>query len=120
MTMLRFRSITSWLIFLHVLAVATTAVVMPLLLFWMLNSETTTLHGLAMKDQAVRIGRYLSVAEDGAMSIKLPPSMRAQYSKDYGRYAYAVLDQDGHVLLSSRDSRGGGPYVMEEAYPLAA
>jgi RNA 2',3'-cyclic 3'-phosphodiesterase len=24
------------------------------------------------------------------------------------------------VLLSSRDSRGGGPYVMEEAYPLAA
>ena len=24
------------------------------------------------------------------------------------------------LLLSSRDSRGGGPYVMEEAYPLAA
>ena len=24
------------------------------------------------------------------------------------------------VLLSSRDSNGGGPYVMEEAYPLAA
>src|SRR6185295_4469373 len=24
------------------------------------------------------------------------------------------------VLLSSRDSRGGGPYVMEEVYPLAA
>jgi 2'-5' RNA ligase len=24
------------------------------------------------------------------------------------------------VLLSSRDSRGGGPYIMEEAYPLAA
>ena len=24
------------------------------------------------------------------------------------------------VLLSSRDSKGGGPYVMEEAYPLAA
>jgi 2'-5' RNA ligase len=24
------------------------------------------------------------------------------------------------VLLSSRDTKGGGPYVMEEAYPLAA
>ncbi len=24
------------------------------------------------------------------------------------------------VLLSSRDSRGGGPYIMEEAYTLAA
>lgn len=36
---------------------------------------------------------------------------------DFGTPPFAV---GRFLLLSSRDSRGGGPYVMEEAYPLAA
>jgi 2'-5' RNA ligase len=37
-----------------------------------------------------------------------------------GDFRTAAFPVGRFVLLSSRASRGGGPYVMEEAYPLAA
>jgi 2'-5' RNA ligase len=37
-----------------------------------------------------------------------------------GDFRTAPFPVGRFVLLSSRASRGGGPYVMEEAYPLAA
>lgn len=37
-----------------------------------------------------------------------------------GDFRTAPFPVGRFVLLSSRDSKGGGPYIMEEAYPLAA
>lgn len=48
------------------------------------------------------------------------PEQAAHYLS--GRGDFSTLPYKAHrfVLMSSRDSFGGGPYVIEEAYPLAA
>ena len=67
-----------------------------------------------------------------AGAAKIPPHVtlaRIKGASEADAAAYLALRGDFRtppfpvgrfVLLSSRDSRGGGPYVMEEAYPLAA
>ena len=44
----------------------------------------------------------------------------AAYLALRGNFQTAPFPAGRFVLLSSKASRGGGPYVMEEAYPLAA
>jgi RNA 2',3'-cyclic 3'-phosphodiesterase len=44
----------------------------------------------------------------------------AQYMADAGRFEPLQFPVGRFVLFSSRDSVGGGPYVVEQAYPLAA
>ena len=44
----------------------------------------------------------------------------AGYIATHGRFARITFTAERVVLLSSRDSVGGGPYVVEAAYPLAA
>jgi 2'-5' RNA ligase len=44
----------------------------------------------------------------------------ATYLALRGDFSTAPFEAGRFVLLSSRDSKGGGPYIMEEAYPLAA
>ena len=44
----------------------------------------------------------------------------AAYLSLRGNFQIAAFPVGRFVLLSSRASRGGGPYVMEETYPLAA
>jgi 2'-5' RNA ligase len=44
----------------------------------------------------------------------------AAYLALRGDFKTAPFPVGRFVLLSSRDSKGGGPYIMEEAYPLAA
>jgi len=99
---IRFRSIMSRIIFLHVIAVVLTAIFMPLALYWFINFETNNLHHDAMREQATSVARHLVRARDGSWALDLPPGLRDLYSEAYGRYAYAVLDDSGHVLFSSR------------------
>jgi 2'-5' RNA ligase len=44
----------------------------------------------------------------------------AAYLALRGDFKTAPFSIGRFVLLSSRDAKGGGPYIMEEAYPLAA
>jgi 2'-5' RNA ligase len=44
----------------------------------------------------------------------------AAYLALRGDFRTAPFPVGRFVLLSSRASKGGGPYIMEEAYPLAA
>jgi signal transduction histidine kinase len=98
-----FPSIISRVVFLHVIAIATIAVFMPVILFWLLDAETTNLHQHDMSDLAAQMARHLSANPDGSLSLDLSPALRAQYSSDYGRYSYAVLDNDGRTLFTSRE-----------------
>ncbi len=99
--MRRFNSTASRIVFLHIIAVALTAVFMPLVLFWLLNQETGSLHQRAMEEQASTIARLLSVSPDGQLVLDLSPALKAQFSKAYGRYFYAVIDSAGKLLFSS-------------------
>jgi len=88
---------------LHVIAIASIAAFMPMMLFWLLDAETTNIHRHAMSELAAQISRHVSAPSDGSLTLSLSPALRAQYSRDYGRYSYDVLDHDGRVLFSSRD-----------------
>jgi len=120
--MVRFKSIMSRIIFLHVIAVIVTAIFMPLALYWFMNSAASNLHHEAMREQAELIARYLQSGSDGHWALDLPRGLRDLYSEAYGRYAYAVLDDSGQVLFSSRndqkpvfpaDPRSAGVQVFE-------
>jgi signal transduction histidine kinase len=103
--MISFKSIFSRIIFLHAIAMVVTAIFMPLVLYWFVKSATGDLHEEAMRAQAVRLEHYLALQADGNLTLDLPPALQALYSQAYGRYAYAVLDSRGRVLLSSLDDR---------------
>jgi signal transduction histidine kinase len=98
---LRFKSIISRIVFLHVVAVVITSILMSLALSWLLSYATDNIHNKSMQEQAVAVGEHLSVGPDGRLELKLPSDLLGLYSQAYGRYSYAVIDADGTVLFSS-------------------
>jgi signal transduction histidine kinase len=98
---LRFTSIISRIVFLHVVAVAITSILMSLALSWLLAYATDNIHHKAMKEQAFSVGEHLSLAADGKLVLNLPRDLLGLYSQAYGRYSYAVIDDHGTVLFSS-------------------
>ena len=107
--MFRFTSLTSRIVFLHIVAVAVAAVFLPLILFWLLGSEIDHLHREAMRDQAGVLGERLTAKPDGMIALDLPESLKDLYSEAYGRYQYDILDSSDRVLFSSH--KNGGPIV---------
>jgi signal transduction histidine kinase len=99
----RFKSIISRIVFLHVVAVAITSILMSLALSWLLSYATENIHNKAMQEQAVAVGDHLQPRGDGRLELDLPLDLLGLYSQAYGRYAYAVIDDRGTVLFSSRE-----------------
>ena len=99
--MIRFESIISRIVILHVIAVAITSVLMSLALSWLLSAATNNIHNEAMEEQAVSLAEHLVVEGDGQLSLHLPPNLQGLYSQPYGRYSYAVVDDAGKTLFSS-------------------
>ena len=99
--MIRFKSIVSRIICLHVIAVAIVSIFMPLSLYWLLSLAVTSLHNADMQDQADSIAHHLVLRADGSWALDLPVGLQDLYSHAYGRYAYAVVDAAGRVLFSS-------------------
>lgn len=48
----------------------------------------------------------------------VPPEAVARYLSARGNFATAPFRVGRFVLMSSRESTGGGPYIVEEAWPL--
>jgi signal transduction histidine kinase len=120
---LRFKSIISRIVFLHVVAVVITSILMSLALSWLLSYATDNIHNKAMQEQAISVGEHLSVGADGRLELKLPSDLLGLYSQAYGRYSYAVIDADGTVLFSSlrdhgalfpTDTRSGEPQFLQQ------
>jgi signal transduction histidine kinase len=98
---LKFRSVVSRVIALHLLAIVVTSICMPLALYMMLNYAAQELHHRALRARAAEILHYLDRGPDGAARLSLPAALAQFYSEAYGRSAYAVLDPTGRVLFSS-------------------
>lgn len=113
--MIRFRSLMSWVIFLHLVVVVGTAILMPLILYWFMSHATADLHNQAMQKQAEALAVYLKPAADGGWTFELPRDQRDLYSEAYGRYSYAVLDDNGRTLFASRSDRS--PIFQLEPQP---
>jgi len=100
-----FKSILSRIVCLHVIAVAMTSALMPAALYWLLESETNNLHRQSMRDNAETIAHHLVLRADGSWALNLPASARDIYSRAYGRYAYAIVDDGGNALFSSLEDK---------------
>jgi signal transduction histidine kinase len=98
----RFQSIISRIVFLHVVAVVITSILMSLALSWLLSYATDNIHNKSMQEQAAAVGDHLTLS-DGKLELDLPLDLLGLYSQPYGRYAYAVIDDRGAVLFSSRE-----------------
>jgi signal transduction histidine kinase len=98
---IRFKSIISRIVILHVVAVVFTSIFMSLALSWLLNYATNNIHNKAMQEQAVSVGQHLSARPEGSLDLNLPLDLLGLYSQAYGRYSYAVIDDQGRVLFSS-------------------
>jgi signal transduction histidine kinase len=102
---IRFKSIISRIVILHVVAVVITSIFMSLALSWLLNYATNNIHNKAMQEQADSVGEHLSAKPDGSLELNLPLDLLGLYSQEYGRYSYAVIDDRGRVLFSSLRDR---------------
>jgi signal transduction histidine kinase len=98
---LRFKSIISRIVILHVVVVVITSVLMSVALSWLLSYATDNIHNKAMQEQAISVGEHLGTGPDGHLELDLSSDLLGLYSQEYGRYSYAVIDDDGHVLFSS-------------------
>ncbi|PIT04825.1 histidine kinase [Bradyrhizobium nitroreducens] len=96
-----FKSLIWRIVFLHILAVAVVAIFLPLVLFWLLNSEIDQLHRDAMRAQAEVLAERIMVQPDGQLTFNLPDSLKGLYSDAYGRYQYDIRDAEGRLLFSS-------------------
>jgi signal transduction histidine kinase len=103
---LRFKSIISRIVFLHIVAILIASILMSLALSWLLNYATNTIHNKAMQEQALAVGEHLSASPDGGLELNLPLDLLGLYSQAYGRYSYAVVDERGRVVFSSLKDRG--------------
>lgn len=110
---MRFTSLISRIVLLHIVAVAVAAIFLPLVLFWLLTSEIDHLHHDVMRDQAEALAQRLMLAPDGALRLDLTESQKDLYSEAYGRYEYDVLDAASGVLFSSH--RDGTPILPSKA-----
>jgi signal transduction histidine kinase len=109
--MILFGSIKGRLIAMHVIAMVAAAVVLPLALYWRVDSTARHLHERALREQAAQIAEYLQRGADGTWTLDLPENLRHLYSISYDRYGFAVLTGSGHVLFSSRGT--GEPLFPE-------
>src|SRR6201991_468617 len=100
-SVLRFQSIISRIVFLHVVAVVITSILMSVALSWLLSYATVNIHNKAMQEQAASVGELLKVGPDGRLVLNLPSELLGLYSQPYGRYSYAVISERGEVLFSS-------------------
>ena len=96
-----FKSLIWRIVFLHIVAVAVVAIFLPLVLFWLLNSEIDQLHRAAMRAQAETLAERIIIQPDGKVTFNLPDSLRGLYSEAYGRYQYDIRDAGGRLLFSS-------------------
>ena len=108
-----FKSLISRIVFLHIVAVAVVAIFLPLVLFWLLNSEIGELHRAAMRAQAEVLAERIAVQPDGRITFNLPDSLRGLYSEAYGRYQYDISDADGRVLFSSHKKTGAAAVTSD-------
>jgi len=114
---IRFRSIITRMVVLHVVAIGVTSILMPLALYYLLNQAANNLHRDALRSHAFTISSFLRPQPDGGVALDIPTDVRPLYSNDYGLYAYAVLDTEGRVLFSSRSD--GGPLFTHDEQSLS-
>jgi signal transduction histidine kinase len=96
-----FASIKRRLVAMHLIAILAAAVVLPLALYWRVDTTARALHQRALRQQVAQIAEYLHRNADGTWVLDLPERLRQLYSAGYERYGFAIITQSGDVLFSN-------------------
>ena len=92
------------IIWLHLLAVAVLAVVLPLSVRLLLNATASDFQHQTVSRHEAAIAEALERTPTG-WRLDLPPTLKAQYAQATSGFAFAILDAKGRVLFSSLASR---------------
>jgi hypothetical protein len=74
--MILVSSIKRRLVALHLIAVLSVSVVLPLALYWRVDATARALHERALREQAYQITEYLHRQPNGEWSLELPDGLR--------------------------------------------
>ena len=100
-----FNSLLWRIIWLHLLAVAVLAVILPLAVRFLLNSTASSFEHLTVSRHEAALAAYLQHTPHG-WRLNLPASLKSEYAQASSGYAYAVVDREDRVLFSSLANRG--------------
>jgi signal transduction histidine kinase len=100
-----FNSLLWRIIWLHMLAVAVLAVVLPMAVRLLLNSTASSFEHQTMRRHEAEIAAYLYRTPTG-WQLNLPPMLKAEYVQASSGFAFAIVDAHDRVLFSSLPSRG--------------
>jgi signal transduction histidine kinase len=122
---LRFKSILSRIVFLHILVIGFAAIVLSTAVYLLLSGTATGLQNQTLRDHEVIIAQYLTLSPEGQWDLELPSDLAALYAHSYNGFAFSVVDESGKVLFSSladhasifpSDSRGVVPTYFQSSY----
>ncbi len=97
----RFNSILSRILWLHVLALATAALAMPLATYFLLNATANEFENRTLQAHARDIAGYLKADALGQWQLNLPADLRTFYLHSFDGFAYSIVDSSNRVLFSS-------------------
>ena len=121
------NSLLGRIIWLHLLAVAVLAVVLPLAVRFLLNSTASSFEHQTVRRREAALAEVLTYTPSG-WRLDLPPGLRTEYAQASSGFAYAVIDAQGRVLFSSLPGRGAlfpsgssatGPSFFDRAHGAA-
>jgi signal transduction histidine kinase len=101
----RATSIVVRIFLLQLIVVGAAAILVLGSLYLLLVVETNKIHHAAMREHADQIAQHLILGGDGRWRLDLPEILQDLYSQAYGRYVYAVRDDNGEVLFSTMGGR---------------
>ena len=99
------NSLLGRIIWLHLLAVAAMAVVLPLAVRFLLNSTASSFEHQTVRRREAAIAEVLDYTPSG-WRLNMSQSLRTEYAQASSGFAYAILDSWGRVLFSSLPGRG--------------
>jgi signal transduction histidine kinase len=101
----RSNSLLWRIVWLHLLAVAAIAVVLPLAVRFLLNSTASTFEHQTVRRREAEIAENLQRTTSG-WRLDLPQALRTEYAQASSGFAYAIVDAQGRALFSSLPGRG--------------
>ena len=107
------------IIWLHLVAVAAIAVVLPLAVRFLLNSTASSFEHQTVRRREAEIAENLRLTPQG-WRLDLPQALKTEYAQASSGFAYAVVDAQGRALFSSLPGRGAlftpGPSTRDPSF----
>ena len=100
-----FNSLLWRIIWLHLLAVAVLAVILPIAVRLLLNTTASSFEHLTVRRHEAAIADYLQRTPTG-WRLDLPESLRSEYARASSGFAFAIVDADDRVVFSSLPGHG--------------